>query len=406
MKNYGLIESIIDIGQWFGNEAKELNLDWSKYLPVYEPQAENFETFGCTVWGTQNQLEILLKALYGYEYNFSERFNYIVANVQLGGADPHVVYESIRKTGLIDNDLLPVPSTYKEFTTPKPMTDKLLQKASEFPFTFNHWWVFYYEHTTEAQTTLIREALKVSPLGVSVSAWHLKDGVYVDKGQPNNHWCVLFSEEKGKGWKIFDSYDHSIKTIPYTHKISRCKAMSVTIKSKQSLLDFLLELLAKLKLQLPMPTPAPVPVMSNSDKLYQTAKSLIGKNLAVGMEVLGCALSMSAVYNKAFPEKPTLRFANTSQWYDFMKSSKDWVKLDKPEPDCVIVSVTGQIPKGSPLSNGHIGLVGRKASPDGTNYIMSNNSNKGYFDTHFTVKKWENYFQKYGLIPTYYFKLK
>lgn len=140
------------------------------------------------------------------------------------------------------------------------------------------------------------------------------------------------------------------------------------------------------------------------EQLYSTAKRLLGENLAPGNERLGCAISMSAIHNKAFPKEPPLRFVNTTQWYEWMKGSDKWVELAEPEPDCVIVSVTGQIPTGSPLKNGHIGIVGRKPSKDGTNYILSNNSFLGYWDTWFTLDAWRKYYQSYGKIPTYYFK--
>ena len=143
--------------------------------------------------------------------------------------------------------------------------------------------------------------------------------------------------------------------------------------------------------------------MNPNDKLYQTAKGLIGHNLAPGNEKLGCAISLSAIYNKAFNEH--LRFTNTTQWYDYMKSSPLFYELEKPEEKCIIVSVTSQIPSNSPLSNGHIGQIGKYTSPDGSLYIMSNDSNEGYWNTQFTVKKWNDYFIKYGRVPTYYFKL-
>jgi hypothetical protein len=141
--------------------------------------------------------------------------------------------------------------------------------------------------------------------------------------------------------------------------------------------------------------------MTPSEQLYEKGKSLLGVNLAPGNERLGCAISLSAVYNKAFPDNPPLRFVNTTQWYEFMLAG--WTKLDKPEPNCVIVSVTSQIPPDSPLSNGHIGIVGHNLAPDDSFYIMSNNSFLGYWDTKFTLNKWLNFYVNYGKIPTYFF---
>lgn len=149
------------------------------------------------------------------------------------------------------------------------------------------------------------------------------------------------------------------------------------------------------------------PVSENAEKFYQKARSLIGFNLAPGNERLGCAISMSAVHNKAFPELPPLRFVNTTQWYDWMMSRPDlWEKLDKPEANCVIVNATDHRPPRSPISNGHLGVTGRKFSPDGSLYIMSNNSIRGRWDTHWTLKEWIDYYEKYGGIETHYFRRK
>lgn len=143
----------------------------------------------------------------------------------------------------------------------------------------------------------------------------------------------------------------------------------------------------------------------NADKFYQTAKGLLGQNLAPGNELLGCAISMSAIHNIAFPDKKPLRFVNTTQWYNYMRKSPEWIEAEPFEPNSVVVSVTGQIPKGSPLKNGHIGICGRIQSPDGTNYIMSNNSYGKKWDTHFTAKEWQEFYIQHGQIPTYFFKL-
>lgn len=142
-------------------------------------------------------------------------------------------------------------------------------------------------------------------------------------------------------------------------------------------------------------------VMTPSEQLYTTGKAQIGKDLAPGNELLGCAISMSAVHNRAFPELEPLRLVNTTQWYDLMKESDLWEEVPHPDPTCVIVAPTGQVPKGHKLSHGHIGLIGQYPSRDGSLYVMSNNSYRGVWDTHFTVKSFTDY---YDGIPVYYFK--
>ena len=143
-----------------------------------------------------------------------------------------------------------------------------------------------------------------------------------------------------------------------------------------------------------------------TERLYQSAFKSIGQNLAPGNEMLGCAISMCAVYNRAFPEKEPLRFVNTTQWYNHMKAHPELFKpLLWPEPKCIRVNPTEHIPAGSPLKHGHIGIDGKFPSPDKTNYIMSNDSNLGYWNTQFTRQKWTDYYVRHGKIPEYYFRV-
>lgn len=192
---------------------------WDKYLPLYEPQAERFETYGCTVWGTQNALETLYKRLYGVEINADERYNYNCVGIEPPGADPHEVAESVRKDGLTFN-LLPIPDTLEEFKTPRPMSDIFLDKGRAWNCKFGHEWV-------PTNIASMKEALMYSPLCISVSAWFQDaDGLYIDGGMPNNHWCTLYGYTESEGkiyWKVFDSYNHSQKILHPAHFIQAVK---------------------------------------------------------------------------------------------------------------------------------------------------------------------------------------
>lgn len=237
LKNYGLVQGAEDenayvLGAIGGvgtlpRVVLQTNRDWTPYLPKYEAQYNaNYDTFGCTVWGSQNMIETMMARIVSpdIEWNYSERFNYIIAGVTPPGADPHHVLESIRQNGLIVNGLLPMTQTYEEFVTPKPMSDILLEEGLKFKFDVKHEYVWKWgdNPTKEQRTAKIREALHYSPLGVTVTAWIEENGVYVDNGQPNSHWCMLFAESP-RGWLIFDSYDNSIKTLSFDHNIRMCK---------------------------------------------------------------------------------------------------------------------------------------------------------------------------------------
>lgn len=52
-------------GQVSTDNPIQLDGQWDEYLPIDEEQnRNNLETFACTCYGSQNQIEILLKRLY------------------------------------------------------------------------------------------------------------------------------------------------------------------------------------------------------------------------------------------------------------------------------------------------------------------------------------------------------
>jgi len=234
MKDYGFIEPTIDATHYVLGGSTKLTTDskdalqpdgqWDAFLPIYEPQAENFETYGCTVWGTQNCIETLYRRCFGVEPNYSERFTYILAAIRPKGSDPHHVAEVIRHEGLVNADVLPVTETYEEFIEPDPMPGSLLARGQNWlvHHSFMHDWVIEGPTAPGEQMRRIKHALSFSPVGISVTAWHEVDGVYVDDGAPNNHWCMCYGWT-GRGWKVFDSYDHSHKIIAFDHRISFAK---------------------------------------------------------------------------------------------------------------------------------------------------------------------------------------
>lgn len=211
---------------------------WHEYLPDYERQfTDLYDTYGCTVYGTLNALEMLDRRLKNRKSDYSERFTYNLVPVRPPGSDPHLVAETVRKFGLIDQALLPMTTTFEEFTaTVKPDALRLglgWLKTNDM----GHEWLWKGNIAPEAKDELLRDALRYSPIGVSVSAWTLVDGVYIDNDQPNNHWCVLigFYDITGKIYKkVFDSYDQTIKILHPEHKIQFAKRYTLTEKVEKS----------------------------------------------------------------------------------------------------------------------------------------------------------------------------
>ena len=265
-KNFGFDPSkvIIKKEAWkFGSNipliVQKEDGQYDDYLPAYEAQADKYETYGCTVWGGQNQAEGTIKFLFGFEPNYYEGYNYNLANITPPGADPDVVYETFRKQGFIDQR--PMPSTLEEFCKPRPVTDDLLVEGEFWldEFEFNHEWII--PSNPNKMKELIVATLPYSIVGLSVTSWFKDtDGLYVDMGMPNSHWCICYGYRKTEDGKIilkiFDSYDHSKKELHPDHFVAFAKRIQIKKKTKPTydttsigsvLLKWLSQLFAKLK---------------------------------------------------------------------------------------------------------------------------------------------------------------
>ncbi len=279
-------------------EIIQADHNWKPYIPVYEPQyTPNYDTYGCTVFGSYNAIEVFMKKIYGGDYDFAERFTYIFAGIRPPGGDPHKVIELIRTKGMIPQALLPFTETYEQFIQPDPMTPELVDKGLEFlrDKEIGHEWIFTNTPNTEDRISQLKWALERGTVCVSVTAWYQDDdGLYIDGGRPNTHWCCLVDLEVGADGRIYpiiiDSYDLILygkstayfKKLHPDHKITMAKRFTITPKTpsltpekKRWFLDQLLEVLKKLfniqkavdKLKIeeqattPVTTPPPAPVV-------------------------------------------------------------------------------------------------------------------------------------------------
>lgn len=139
----------------------------------------------------------------------------------------------------------------------------------------------------------------------------------------------------------------------------------------------------------------------NEKKLYDKAKSLIGTSLSPNDPTYGCATSVNQIHRLTFGDEIG---GGASTWllWQALKSRADFEQIPNYEQGAIIISPSGT----STISgkyNGHVGIVGKNPSPDGTVYIMSNNSVTGRVDTQLTIKKWRVYYEGKGF-PIYYFR--
>jgi hypothetical protein len=224
-----------------GNLQGEILQDtgqWAMFLPKEEIQyRKGLETSNCTAYATLNCIEIIHKKRYGCETNYSERFTGILAGTYPPGNSPHKVAESIRKGGVVLEEKLPFSDdikTIEQYYNPNPLPDELLETGRgwwKFWYTFKHEYVFRSTTPLSEKKKRLMEALKYSPLGVSVYAWAEDgSGKYVKFGS-DNHWTVLFGYQENEAWLVFDSYDKTIKRLHWDYDFGFAKRYHLVKKN-------------------------------------------------------------------------------------------------------------------------------------------------------------------------------
>lgn len=238
MVNYGLkLGSLKKLGYLVPRVELCLEKDWTPYLPLYEPQyGDGWDTYGCTVWGTENAIETVLKRITGKEYNLSERFVYILENIHPPGHDPYLVAECIEKNGVVENSTLPMTSSYQDFIQPNPLPQYIVDEAKKFKekYDFRHEPIFPVGATLEEKDKIIDEVLKYSPIGVSLYAWALdSNGLYYrPNNQSDTHWCLLVNRTKDFD-VVFDSYNQEIKHVRRDMNYGYAERYYVGLKSQK-----------------------------------------------------------------------------------------------------------------------------------------------------------------------------
>jgi hypothetical protein len=150
----------------------------------------------------------------------------------------------------------------------------------------------------------------------------------------------------------------------------------------------------------PMPQP---PKKTAGQRLYDMAASCIGKDMSNrAPDALGCADSVNNIHELAFG-KEIGGGTSTFLLYEALQQKCRRVS-GALLPGDIIISPSGYSTKGA--KNGHVGIVGKNKSPDGTLWIMSNDSQKGTWEANFTVAKWESYFRNRLGFPVHVFRLK
>ena len=207
--------------------------DYRDKLPTFKDiQRQNgLETMNCTVYGTENGIQIFEKVKFGDDIDYDERTVGIGAGTTRTGGSPHNVCEWIRKNGMTSG-VLPWTSdinTWNEYYSPKPLTQEIKDIAKKWVVTkdFKHRWLFRGGSLLYKQKKLWETLLKCAP-GVSVRAWQFRNGKYYKEfGQNDNHWCTLVYGEWGKFWVVLDHYDNILKELEWDYNFSFAKQYHV-----------------------------------------------------------------------------------------------------------------------------------------------------------------------------------
>lgn len=269
MKNHGFIKDEIvpedfqfggerSIENKFGALPLQPNGDWREFIfdGIISHQAPGYETNSCVSHGTANALELLRRKLYQYDNDLSDRFIAKASGTDpLRGNTPKTVAETIRKNFTVwENEWATKDAkTVEEFYAEIPQNLKTLAIARGAE------WSFGYEYVP-LNLTALREALKYSPLGISVPAWFERNGNYYrPDGVNDSHWvCLMYIDEHGKMY-ILDSYDPAVKVMEagFMPQVAMKYHLNRQVVNKSAFTKFLEAILAIL---FPKPEPVPAPV--------------------------------------------------------------------------------------------------------------------------------------------------
>ena len=268
VRDYGLIldeitpDNYVLGGGMVPREVIRPNSDWDMFLPDREIQHnDSIDTSNCTGFAFANNIEILMYALFGRRLNYSDRFIGINAGTWPPGNTPHRVGEAIRKRGMVLENLLPFDDSIKtisEYYSPKPMPKWIAEVGGKWrdEYEFKHEWVFKNKVSIKRKRELLFEALKYSPVCVSVRAWQSMpmgeygEVYYKEPGDIDTHLTVLYGHQDRKFWKVFDTYDNTIKLLDGNYDFLQAKRIHIArreIAYQPSWWDMLTSLLRRLQ---------------------------------------------------------------------------------------------------------------------------------------------------------------
>jgi hypothetical protein len=382
--------------------------DWTNFLPTFERQhGSGWDSYSCTVYGALNAYEALIKLLENVEYNFSERYNANLIEIEPPGADPKEAAQSIHKDGVVLQVDLPFVDNEKEFKSPRPMTEefKAIGRTWLGKYDFQYEFVFENNSNRTTKLELMKEYLKYGTLCVSVEAWTQNDkGEYISTGRGNNHWVMLVKIDEQNRPVIFDSYENDIKTLSANHDIRYCMRYHLTtlkevgerlsLAAKMvALLNDLLNLFKKKK-EIEPPQPLPVKEPTMQEKFLKVCLDALDEEVTPKDEVpdnVACAQTLSTLLKKVLPDFPII--ASTKDLDAKLYMDKRFKRITEPKRGCIVISPRTQ------STNGHTGTFITSER------IASNDSKTGKWVGNYSWQGWIKEFRDRRGLKIYLYEL-
>ncbi len=384
----GYVENLISLTDYVLGKSDmpfvpfQLDKQWKTIGIDFEPQNKRgFETSNCTAFTITSQIEKQILRVYGKKVNYSDRFLGIMAGTKLDtGNNPQAVYQAVRECGMIPEHMLPFVGEPYYYSFTGADKEACIREGKK--------WLEKYELQYEAlwdtrptnYMDIITEALKTSPIGVSVSAWRERNGEYVSDSGGNNHFTLCVAERE-----VEDSYEPRYKKLAKDHNVRRAYRIFIqnrTLKGMALYIKVLKDIISGLKKK-------PMDIATLCEQRLGTDVSPRDN----APDDLACAESATTLLKEIYPETPIL----TGTWtmYDYLrKPTSNWIQKDGPARNRVIISPTGLGKRGT---HGHVGIC------LDDNRVASNKSATGTLETHLTVQYWNEYYGKLNY-PVLYFE--
>jgi len=180
------------------------NSDWSNDVPESETQIKQTETSNCTGFNTATAVETLMfgAGLVAEKPNYSDRGVGIMAGTRPPGNNPKTVADTIRHKGLFAESLLPFSDDIKssqDYYSPDPLPYALTKEGDNWVevWDFGYEWAYPSSASLSYKQEALIEALKYSPVCISVYAWY-QVGEFYDRpnGEPDTHWTTAIFANK------------------------------------------------------------------------------------------------------------------------------------------------------------------------------------------------------------------